>query len=87
MRNGDFLRLMPDVTQRVLTLQPRQLENAGLIARTVHPVVPPRVDYALTPPGRSLGPILHPMESWGLDYPARKRSKTLVGGAEGKPER
>jgi DNA-binding HxlR family transcriptional regulator len=68
MRNGSFLRLMPDVTQRMLTLQLRHLEAAGLISRQVHATVPPRVDYALTPLGDTLRPALHLLQEWGERY-------------------
>ena len=55
-------------TPRMLTLQLRELENDGLISRTVYPEVPPRVEYAMTDLGRSLMPILTAMRNWGTDY-------------------
>ena len=55
-------------TARMLTLQLRELENDGLISRTVYPEVPPRVEYAMTDLGRSLMPILTAMRSWGAEY-------------------
>ena len=55
-------------TPRMLTLQLRELENDGLISRTVYPEVPPRVEYAMTDLGRSLMPILSAMRNWGTDY-------------------
>lgn len=58
-------RLIPDVTARMLTLQLRELEAAGIISRTVAAQVPPRVDYALTPDGETLLPVLHAMAAWG----------------------
>ena len=59
-------------TPRMLTLQLRELENDGLISRTVYPEVPPRVEYAMTDLGRSLMPILTAMRNWGTDYLRRK---------------
>ncbi|MGR6431515.1 winged helix-turn-helix transcriptional regulator [Rhizobium sp. PAMB 3174] len=58
-------RKMPGITQRMLTKQLRELEDAGLVSRTVHPVVPPHVDYDLTPLGRSLEPVLRALAAWG----------------------
>ena len=55
-------------TPRMLTLQLRELENDGLISRTVYPEVPPRVEYAMTDLGRSLMPILTAMRDWGTEY-------------------
>ena len=55
-------------TPRMLTLQLRELENDGLILRTVYPEVPPRVEYAMTDLGRSLMPILTAIRDWGTEY-------------------
>ena len=55
-------------TARMLTLQLRELEQDGLITRTVYPEVPPRVEYEMTDLGRSLMPILTAMRNWGAEY-------------------
>ena len=55
-------------TPRMLTLQLRELENDGLVSRTVYPEVPPRVEYAMTDLGRSLMPILTAIRDWGTEY-------------------
>ena len=68
MRFGELSRAIPSVTQRMMTLQLRELEEAGIITRTVHPEVPPRVEYALTDLGRTLEPVLVSMRDWGRDY-------------------
>ena len=60
-----LLRLVPEATPKMLTQQLRELEEDGLISRTVYPVVPPRVDYSLTALGESLFPILEAMYRWG----------------------
>jgi DNA-binding HxlR family transcriptional regulator len=73
-RFNELRRAVPNCTQRMLTLQLRELERDGVIARTVHPEVPPRVDYALTEFGRSLAPILLMMERWGAQYQERRVS-------------
>ena len=62
-------------TPRMLTLQLRELENDGLISRTVYPEVPPRVEYAMTDLGRSLMPILVAMRDWGAEYMKSKDQK------------
>lgn len=67
-RFNELRRLMPRVTQRVLTKQLRELEEDGVIRRTVHPAVPPKVEYGLTGFGRSLEPILVRMSDWGERY-------------------
>ena len=53
---------------KVLTSQLRQMEESGLLVRTVYPEVPPRADYALTELGYSLKPILDAMQEWGEAY-------------------
>jgi DNA-binding HxlR family transcriptional regulator len=58
-------RLLPGVTQRMLTLQLRELEQDGLIKRTVYAEVPPRVEYDLTEFGASLEPLIQMMADWG----------------------
>ncbi|THK39693.1 transcriptional regulator [Ensifer sp. MPMI2T] len=65
LRFNELRRRLPSVTQRMLTKQLRELEEAGLLSRTVFPVVPPRVDYALTPRGESLRPVIMALKAWG----------------------
>ena len=67
-RFGELSRAIPGITQRMLTLQLRELEEAGIVERTVYAEVPPRVDYALTELGRSLQPVLIAMRNWGIAY-------------------
>jgi DNA-binding HxlR family transcriptional regulator len=64
-RFNELRRLLPHITQRMLTLQLRALERDGIIWRTVFGTNPPSVEYAFTEHGRSLGPILESMENWG----------------------
>ena len=70
-RFGELRRLLPDVTQRMLTLQLRELEEAGIVHREVYREVPPKVEYSLTPFGKSLEPILLLMRDWGDAYMAQ----------------
>lgn len=53
-RFTELLRSIEGISQRMLTVTLRGLERDGIVTRTVHPVIPPRVDYALTPMGRTL---------------------------------
>jgi DNA-binding HxlR family transcriptional regulator len=58
-------RLTPYITQRMLTLQLRELETDGIISRTVLGQVPPSVEYAITERGLTLAPLLDQMSEWG----------------------
>ena len=59
------------VSQKVLTAQLRQMEESGLLTRTVYPEVPPRVEYTLTELGQSLRPVLDALKNWGEEYKAK----------------
>ena len=67
-RFGELKKSIGNVSQKVLTAQLRQMEDSGLLTRTVYPEVPPRVEYTLTDLGRSLKPILDAMWTWGENY-------------------
>jgi DNA-binding HxlR family transcriptional regulator len=67
-RFGELQRDIDGISQRMLTLSLRRLERDGLVQRTVHPVVPPRVDYDLTPLGRDLLTLVEPLVSWTRDH-------------------
>ena len=67
-RFGELKRSVGNVSQKVLTAQLRQMEDSGLLTRTVYAEVPPRVEYTLTKLGYSLKPILDAMQQWGEDY-------------------
>lgn len=64
-RFNEIKKQIPDVTQRMLTLQLRELEKDQIVERKVYPQVPPKVEYSLTPLGKSLEPILHSLREWG----------------------
>lgn len=65
LRFSELKRTLPHITDRMLTLQLRELEQDGLIARTVYAEVPPRVEYELTASALALSPIWKSLEAWG----------------------
>ena len=69
-RFGELRKSVGDVSQKVLAAQLRDVEKSGLVHREVYAEVPPRVEYSLTPLGRSLKPILDSMWAWGEGYKA-----------------
>lgn len=72
LRFNELRRLMGGTTQRMLTNQLRELERDGVVSRKVYPVVPPKVEYALTEHGRTLEPILLEMREWGARHMLRQ---------------
>jgi DNA-binding HxlR family transcriptional regulator len=85
-RFNELKRSVGGISQRMLTLTLRGLERDGLVARTVFPTIPPRVDYALTGLGHSL---LGPVQGLGMWVHANKaeieRARRLFDQREGKP--
>jgi DNA-binding HxlR family transcriptional regulator len=71
MRFNELKREIGGISQRMLTLTLRGLERDGLVTRTVFPTIPPRVDYALTPLGRSLLEPVKGLGDWALKNIAR----------------
>ncbi|MDF3128514.1 helix-turn-helix domain-containing protein [Kiritimatiellaeota bacterium B1221] len=71
-RFGELRRLTPHATERMITLQLRELEADGVIHRHVFAEVPPRVEYEITEFGRTLAPILEQMQKWGNGFKIRK---------------
>jgi DNA-binding HxlR family transcriptional regulator len=67
-RFSELHREIDQISQRMLTLTLRHLERDGLVLRTVHPVVPPRVDYELTPLGESLLSAVFPLVTWTREH-------------------
>ncbi|OYO04598.1 HxlR family transcriptional regulator [Propionibacteriaceae bacterium ES.041] len=67
-RFGELQRAVGPVTARVLTRQLRELETDGVVRRRVYAEVPPRVEYSLTPLGRTLAPLVTQLNDWGTDY-------------------
>ncbi|WP_232662049.1 winged helix-turn-helix transcriptional regulator [Pseudonocardia sp. TRM90224] len=79
-------RRITTITPKVLTQRLRQLERDGLVVRTYHPEVPPRVEYEITDLGRSLGPLFATLAEWSgnldkveqarVDYDAKSRPRS-----------
>ena len=96
-RFSELKRKLGDITQKMLTLQLRELEAAGLLTRTVYPVIPPHVEYSLTERGMALAPMLRGLCAWSGKYAVEKGitlaplppsgdGKDLPGTAESFPE-
>lgn len=66
-RFNELRRTMGNITQRMLTLQLRELERDGIIHREIYREIPPKVEYSLTPLGDSLRPVMSLMRDWGED--------------------
>ncbi len=83
-RYNELRRDVGPVTHKMLTQQLRELERDGLITRTVHPVVPPHVDYAITDLGRTAIPIIEALRTWGTKYREMgdQRSEIRDGGEQ-----
>ncbi len=65
LRPSELHRLFPEAAPRVLDLQLKELVADGLVAKTIYPELPPRSEYAITPLGLSLLPIIDAMLAWG----------------------
>ncbi|NOV03853.1 winged helix-turn-helix transcriptional regulator [Paenibacillus planticolens] len=70
-RFGELKRGMPDITQKMLTQQLRELEDDGIIHRKVFVQVPPKVEYSLTEYGQTMEVVLHVMADWGEKHQER----------------
>ena len=67
-RFGELHRAVDGISQRMLTVTLRHLEQDGIVTRTVHPTIPPRVEYELSVRGRSLMQALSPVGRWVIAY-------------------
>lgn len=75
-RFGELKKGLGNISQKVLTSQLRDMEEKGLVNRTVYAEVPPKVEYSLTETGKSLQPVLDAMMHWGLEYQKKHSSST-----------
>ncbi|WP_028295633.1 winged helix-turn-helix transcriptional regulator [Olivibacter sitiensis] len=67
-RFGELKKCLPNITERMLTLQLRKLEENKIVKRTVYAEVPPRVEYELTQIGYALNPVIRELEKWGRKH-------------------
>lgn len=81
-RHGELRREVAGISQKVLTQTLRRLERDGLVVRTVYDVVPPRVEYALTPLGQALGELLAAVCAWAENhYPEIEEARAHYASA------
>jgi len=73
-RFGELRRLMPKITQKMLTQQLRNLERYDIIHREEHPGIPPAVEYSLTEMGRRLIPFFEGLNAWSIEYLEKRQS-------------
>jgi DNA-binding HxlR family transcriptional regulator len=74
-RFNELRRLVPDISQKMLTQQLRELEQDGLITRTVYPETPPKVEYSITEHGKTLDPLFDVMYDWAAIHKTRMISE------------
>lgn len=85
-RFTELRRLMPGVTQKMLTQQLRQLEDDGLVDRKVYPQVPPKVEYSLTATGEELCELLKDLAEWAkIHMPSLAAGKLKKAGVKREP--
>ena len=74
-RFGEIAARIPNLSRKVLTDQLKELEQYQLIVRVQYNEIPPRVEYSLSPRGKSLAPLLEAMEKWGNEHVLQKPEK------------
>ncbi len=70
LRFSEIKRSIPNITQKMLTQQLRELESDGVVHREVYPQVPPKVEYSLTELGKTVMPLMGALCEWGKSYEA-----------------
>ena len=68
MRFSDLIRAIPEITQKMLTKNLRELEEDDIISRLSYPTIPPKVEYSLTEHGKELEPIIDALHEWGIRH-------------------
>lgn len=84
LRFNEIRRRLPNVTQRMLTSQLRELEADGFVVRKIYPEIPPKVEYRLSARGRSLEPVIRALKAWGDAHVVTKSATTKGAGAPQK---
>jgi DNA-binding HxlR family transcriptional regulator len=85
-RFGELKKLIPDITEKMLSLQLKTLEEDGIVTRTIYPEVPPRVEYEMTDFGRTLIPILEEIARWGRTI-GEKEGEVVAASTITKPKK
>jgi DNA-binding HxlR family transcriptional regulator len=78
LRFSEIKKALPQVTQKMLTQQLRELERDGMITRKVYAQVPPKVEYTITPIAKKLEPILDSLCKWGFEYQGSAEDKECL---------
>jgi DNA-binding HxlR family transcriptional regulator len=86
-RFGEVERRIMTITPKVLTQRLRQLERDGLVVRTYHPEVPPRVEYEISALGRSLAPLFAALAEWSVNLGKVEQARQLYDSRERVPRR
>jgi DNA-binding HxlR family transcriptional regulator len=86
-RFNELKKVIPDITEKMLSIQLKQLERDGLIQRTVFAEVPPRVEYNLTKNGESLITILNELAAWGRNKGYNEGKMVKGKGAVTTPQK
>ena len=73
MRFGELTRSLGSISARTLSKQLRELEADGVVDRKDFGEIPPKVEYSLTPLGKTLEPVLYAMEAWGLSVEKKRK--------------
>ena len=84
-RFAELRRQIPEITEKMLTQQLRELEADGIVARRVYPTVPPRVEYSLTEYGQSLKRALRAICDWGRIHMERNGAVATLSGKAAAP--
>jgi DNA-binding HxlR family transcriptional regulator len=87
LRFGEIKKQIPDITEKMLSLQLKSLEEAGLVKRTAYAEVPLRVEYSLTDFGRSLRPVLEAIAKWGRNLGDTEGKVTEVRSRKKNPSK
>ena len=85
LRFNAIRKRLPNITQRMLTTQLRELERDGFVLRTVYPEVPPKVEYSLTARGRTLEPVIMTLKRWGDEHTTFGRVPEVCADLKGSP--
>lgn len=84
-RFSELRRLIPNITEKMLSIQLKNLEHDGIVGRKIYPEVPPKVEYSLTDFGKTLIPMLEEIARWGRNL-AETKGKVVDKDVKKKPK-